>query len=167
MPTLHRSRKSMFLVECLMAHSFLFNCNYRPQVVPTAKATQLTMNREGIRRLAAETLGLPTSPYRFAQTRAEFDHAVKVGGLWSLPRYSSGLQLRRAACLIDVGRRSHMEELIEREALIDECLYCREQDMGFPCVVKPIMSSSGKGQSVLRTEGELQKAWDYAQACLD
>jgi len=82
-------------------------------VIPTARATQLTMNREGIRRLAAEELNLPTSPYRFAATREEFKAAVA--------------------------------------------------DIGMPCVVKPIMSSSGKGQSVIRTAGDVQKAWNYAQ----
>lgn len=82
------------------------------QVVPTARATQLTMNREGIRRLAAETLGLPTSPYRFADT----------------------LEGLRTAVL----------------------------EIGFPCVIKPVMSSSGKGQSVLRGESDIGPAWEYA-----
>lgn len=82
-------------------------------VVPTARAAQLTMNREGIRRLAAEQLGLPTSPYFFCDTFEEFVAAAK--------------------------------------------------SLGYPCVTKPIMSSSGKGQSVIRSEGDLQKAWDYAQ----
>jgi len=82
-------------------------------VVPTARAAQLTMNREGIRRLAAETLGLPTSPYRFAATREEY--------------------------LAAIG------------------------EIGLPCVVKPIMSSSGKGQSTLRREDEIEPAWRYAQ----
>ena len=83
-------------------------------VVPSARAAQLTMNREGIRRLAAEELGLATSPYRFAATRAEYEAAVEAVGL--------------------------------------------------PCVVKPIMSSSGKGQSTLRTPADIQVAWDYAQS---
>jgi len=83
-------------------------------VIPTAKATQLTMNREGIRRLAAETLGLKTSAYQFAQTREEYLQAVN--------------------------------------------------DIGLPCVIKPIMSSSGKGQSLVRNTSEIDKAWDYAQA---
>jgi phosphoribosylglycinamide formyltransferase 2 len=83
-------------------------------VVPTARAAQLTMNREGIRRLAAETLGLPTSPYRFAATEAEFREAVAA--------------------------------------------------IGLPCVVKPIMSSSGKGQSLVRTAADIDPAWAYAQA---
>lgn len=83
-------------------------------VIPTAKATQLTMNREGIRRLAAEQLGLKTSAYHFAQTKDEYLRAV--------------------------------------------------QDIGMPCVIKPIMSSSGKGQSLLRDASEIDKAWDYAQA---
>lgn len=82
-------------------------------VVPTARAAQLTMNREGIRRLAAETLELPTSPYRFAETEEEYQEAIK--------------------------------------------------QIGLPCVVKPIMSSSGKGQSLLRSEADVGPAWQYAQ----
>ncbi|MCR3907522.1 formate-dependent phosphoribosylglycinamide formyltransferase [Aeromonas hydrophila] len=83
------------------------------KVVPNARATQLTMNREGIRRLAAETLGLPTSPYRFAQSKEEFVAAVDT--------------------------------------------------IGLPCVVKPVMSSSGKGQSVLHDLAKLDESWTYAQ----
>lgn len=83
------------------------------KVVPNARATQLTMNREGIRRLAAETLGLPTSPYRFAQNKEEFVAAVEA--------------------------------------------------IGLPCVVKPVMSSSGKGQSVLRDLAKIDESWTYAQ----
>ena len=82
-------------------------------VIPTARATQLTMNREGIRRLAAETLHLTTSPYQFANSFDAFTKAVA--------------------------------------------------EIGTPCVVKPIMSSSGKGQSVIKTDADIQKAWDYAQ----
>ena len=82
-------------------------------VIPTARATWLTMNREGIRRLAAEELGLPTSPYRFAETEEEFIEAVKV--------------------------------------------------IGMPCVVKPIMSSSGHGQSIIRKEEDIDRSWHYAQ----
>ena len=82
-------------------------------VIPTAKATLLTMNREGISRLAAETLGLPTSPYRFAQTREEFDKAV--------------------------------------------------EEIGFPCVVKPVMSSSGHGQSTIKCAEDIDKAWKISQ----
>ena len=82
-------------------------------VIPTAHATWLTMNREGIRRLAAEKLGLPTSPYRFAATESEFFEAVNA--------------------------------------------------IGMPCVVKPIMSSSGHGQSVVRKVDDIDKAWHYAQ----
>jgi phosphoribosylglycinamide formyltransferase 2 len=82
-------------------------------VVPTAKATQLTMDREGIRRLAAETLGLPTSHYFFCDTQTEFEHAVAR--------------------------------------------------IGLPCVVKPVMSSSGKGQSVIRQSSQILPAWQYAQ----
>ncbi|MBT3635460.1 MAG: formate-dependent phosphoribosylglycinamide formyltransferase [Opitutae bacterium] len=83
-------------------------------VIPTARATQLTMNREGIRRLAAEDLGLKTSPYRFAETEEEFKAAI--------------------------------------------------EEIGLPCVVKPIMSSSGKGQSTVRSPDEVDHAWEYAQA---
>lgn len=83
------------------------------RVIPTARAAQLTMNREGIRRLAAEELGLRTSPYRFADSYAAFQQAVA--------------------------------------------------ELGLPCVIKPVMSSSGKGQSVVRTEADLTAAWDYAQ----
>ena len=82
-------------------------------VVPTAMATRLTMNREGIRRLAAEELGIPTSPYRFAQTREEFDKAV--------------------------------------------------QEIGIPCVVKPVMSSSGHGQSTIKSTEDIDKAWQVSQ----
>ncbi|WP_429052410.1 formate-dependent phosphoribosylglycinamide formyltransferase [Aeromonas rivipollensis] len=83
------------------------------RVVPNARATQLTMNREGIRRLAAEELGLPTSSYRFAQSKEEFIAAVEA--------------------------------------------------IGLPCVVKPVMSSSGKGQSLLRDLAKLDESWTYAQ----
>ena len=83
-------------------------------VIPTARAARLTMDREGIRRLAAEELGLPTSPYRFADTEAEYRAAV--------------------------------------------------EQLGLPCVVKPVMSSSGKGQSLLRSEADIGPAWQYAQA---
>lgn len=82
-------------------------------VIPTAKAAFLTMNREGIRRLAAETLGLPTSAYRFASDREEFDSAVR--------------------------------------------------EIGIPCVVKPVMSSSGHGQSVIRSESDIDTAWHVSQ----
>jgi len=83
-------------------------------VIPTARAARLTMHREGIRRLAAEELRLPTSPYVFADNFEDFARAV--------------------------------------------------HKLGLPCVVKPVMSSSGKGQSVLKSEADLQPAWDYAQA---
>ena len=82
-------------------------------IVPTAKATQLTMNREGIRCLAAQTLGLPTSAYVFAATHAEFTAGIK--------------------------------------------------QIGLPCVVKPIMSSSGKGQSLVKAQDDIDAAWQYAQ----
>jgi phosphoribosylglycinamide formyltransferase 2 len=82
-------------------------------VIPTARAVKLTMNREGIRRLAAEELALRTSPYRFAANREEFDRAV--------------------------------------------------EEIGLPCVVKPIMSSSGKGQSTIRAAADVERAWRYAQ----
>jgi phosphoribosylglycinamide formyltransferase 2 len=83
------------------------------KVVPTAKATWLTMNREGIRRLAAEDLGVPTSPYCFADTEEEYRAAVA--------------------------------------------------EVGMPCVVKPVMSSSGKGQSTVKTEADIESAWIYSQ----
>ncbi len=82
-------------------------------VVPTARAAKLTMNREGIRRLAAEELSIPTSPYKFCDTYEEFVAATK--------------------------------------------------EIGFPCVTKPIMSSSGKGQSVLKSADDIDSSWKYAQ----
>ncbi len=82
-------------------------------VIPTARATQLTMNREGIRRLAAETLGIKTSSYRFAETKDEFERAVN--------------------------------------------------EIGIPCVVKPVMSSSGHGQSIIRNEEDIERSWQIAQ----
>ncbi|HCU0187721.1 phosphoribosylglycinamide formyltransferase 2 [Citrobacter koseri] len=82
-------------------------------VVPCARATQLTMNREGIRRLAAEELALPTSSFRFADSEERFREAVA--------------------------------------------------EIGFPCIVKPVMSSSGKGQSFIRSADQLSQAWEYAQ----
>ncbi|MGB1952146.1 MAG: formate-dependent phosphoribosylglycinamide formyltransferase [Marinobacter sp.] len=83
------------------------------RVIPTARAVNLTMDREGIRRLAAEELGLPTSPYRFAETREDYLAAIK--------------------------------------------------DVGIPLVVKPVMSSSGKGQSTVQSESDVEAAWEYAQ----
>jgi len=83
-------------------------------VIPTAKATRLTMNREGIRRLAAEELKLKTSAYKFAETKEEFLAAV--------------------------------------------------EEIGIPCVVKPIMSSSGRGQSTVKTKADIERAWDYSQS---
>jgi phosphoribosylglycinamide formyltransferase 2 len=99
------------------------------RVTPTARAAQLTMNREGIRRLAAETLGLPTSPYRFVDTEAQLRAAIgpAPGG--------AGDPSREGA---DAG-------------------------IGYPCVIKPVMSSSGKGQSVIRGEQDVARAWRYAQ----
>ena len=82
-------------------------------MIPTARAARLTMDREGIRRLAAEELGLATSPYRFASDVGEYRHAVAA--------------------------------------------------LGFPCIVKPVMSSSGKGQSLVKNAADVQHAWDYAQ----
>ena len=84
------------------------------EIIPTARATQLTMNREGIRRLAAEELDLRTSPYEFAATREEYLAAI--------------------------------------------------ERIGMPCVVKPIMSSSGKGQSTVKSESDIYASWEYAQA---
>ncbi|MES1950176.1 phosphoribosylglycinamide formyltransferase 2 [Salinisphaera sp. S4-8] len=83
-------------------------------VVPTARAARLTMDREGIRRLAAEELGLPTSPYRFAETEADYRAAIEA--------------------------------------------------IGLPCVVKPVMSSSGKGQSTVHSESDIDRAWSYSQS---
>lgn len=83
-------------------------------VIPTARATQLTMDREGIRRLAVEELQLKTSPYCFADTKEAYVQAIK--------------------------------------------------DIGLPCVVKPVMSSSGKGQSIVRSKDQIDAAWDYSQA---
>lgn len=85
------------------------------KVVPTARAARLTMDREGIRRLAAETLGLPTSPYKFCDSLEELQAAIDAG-------------------------------------------------IGYPCVVKPVMSSSGKGQSKIDGPADVKKAWDYAMA---
>ncbi|NEQ23581.1 MAG: formate-dependent phosphoribosylglycinamide formyltransferase [Microcoleus sp. SIO2G3] len=84
------------------------------RIIPTGKATQLTMNREGIRRLAVEELGLKTSPYRFADTEAQYREAIAT--------------------------------------------------LGLPCVVKPVMSSSGKGQSIVRSESDIETAWNYAHS---
>jgi phosphoribosylglycinamide formyltransferase 2 len=83
------------------------------RVIPTARAAQLTMNREGIRRLAAETLGVPTSPYKFATSLEELQAAIDGG-------------------------------------------------IGYPCIIKPVMSSSGKGQSKVDNAGEVKAAWEYA-----
>ena len=90
------------------------------RVIPTARAARLTMDREGIRRLAAETLGLPTSPYRFCDTLAELQAAID--GMDGQP------------------------------------------GIGYPCIVKPVMSSSGKGQSKIDGPAGVQKAWDHAMA---
>jgi len=89
------------------------------RVIPTARAARLTMDREGIRRLAAETLGVPTSPYKFCDSLAELQAAIDgVDG----------------------------------------------KGIGYPCIVKPVMSSSGKGQSKIDGPADVQKAWDYAMA---
>ncbi|WP_066267722.1 formate-dependent phosphoribosylglycinamide formyltransferase [Hydrogenophaga palleronii] len=85
------------------------------RVIPTARAARLTMDREGIRRLAAETLGLPTSPYKFCDSLDELQAAIDAG-------------------------------------------------IGYPCIVKPVMSSSGKGQSKIDGPADVQKAWDYAMS---
>src|SRR4051812_14416049 len=85
------------------------------RVIPTARAARLTMDREGIRRLSAETLGVPTSPYKFCDSLAELQAAIDGG-------------------------------------------------IGYPCIVKPVMSSSGKGQSKIDGPADVQKAWDYAMA---
>jgi phosphoribosylglycinamide formyltransferase 2 len=85
------------------------------RVIPTARAARLTMDREGIRRLAAETLGLPTSPYKFCDSLEELQAAIDAG-------------------------------------------------IGYPCIVKPVMSSSGKGQSKIDSPDDVKKAWDYAMS---
>ncbi len=90
------------------------------RVIPSARAARLTMDREGIRRLAAETLGLPTSPYRFCDSLAELQAAIEGTNGGSA--------------------------------------------IGYPCIVKPVMSSSGKGQSRIDTQADVAKAWDYAMA---
>ncbi len=100
-------------LERELALQELEECGTPTRIIPTARAAWLTMNREGIRRLAAETLELPVSPYRFIDTVADYYDAVAT--------------------------------------------------IGLPCVVKPVMSSSGHGQSVVRSDGEIDAAWDYAQ----
>lgn len=95
------------------------------RVVPTARAARLTMDREGIRRLAAETLNLPTSPYRFCDSLAELQAAIDGHGNGN----GNG-----------------------------------EGGVGYPCIVKPVMSSSGKGQSKIDGPADVAKAWDYAMA---
>ncbi len=100
-------------IEAIATEMLLTLENEGFNVIPSARAANLTMNREGIRRLAAETLGLNTSPFRFAQSKEEYLEAVKV--------------------------------------------------IGIPCVVKPIMSSSGKGQSTIKSESDIETTWKYAQ----
>ena len=100
-------------VEAIATHMLVELEKEGFNVIPTANATRLTMNREGIRKLAAEELQLKTSPYRFAGTIEEFETAVA--------------------------------------------------EIGTPCVVKPVMSSSGKGQSTIKSAADIRKAWDYAQ----
>lgn len=100
-------------IEAIATDTLLQLENEGYTVIPTARAAQLTMNREGIRRLAAEELNIQTSPFRFASTKDEFNAAVDAVGL--------------------------------------------------PCVVKPIMSSSGKGQSTIKTAADINPAWEYAQ----
>ncbi|TCK02302.1 formate-dependent phosphoribosylglycinamide formyltransferase [Marinobacterium mangrovicola] len=101
-------------IEALATETLLALESEGYKVVPTARTARLTMDREGIRRLAAEELRLPTSPYRFADTEEEYNAAITAVGL--------------------------------------------------PCVVKPVMSSSGKGQSLVRAEADIAPAWEYAQA---
>ncbi|WP_029408546.1 formate-dependent phosphoribosylglycinamide formyltransferase [Thiomicrorhabdus sp. Milos-T2] len=100
-------------IEAIATDTLAAMDNEGVKIIPTARATQLTMNREGIRRLAAEELAIPTSPYEFADSIEDFAAAV--------------------------------------------------ERIGIPCVVKPIMSSSGKGQSVIKSVADIQAAWDYAQ----
>lgn len=113
---IERERPDFIVPEIeAIATSMLVELEHDGQkVVPCARATQLTMNREGIRRLAAETLQLPTSRYRFANTENEFNEAA--------------------------------------------------QEIGFPCIIKPVMSSSGKGQSLIRSAEDMAPAWQYAQS---
>lgn len=101
-------------VEAIATQTFIELEQEGYTVIPTAKAAWLTMNREGIRRLAAEELGIKTSPYKFAATREEFDQAIK--------------------------------------------------EIGIPCVVKPIMSSSGHGQSTIKSTADIDSAWNEAQS---
>ena len=100
-------------IEAIATDTLLALEQQGQRVVPTARAAKLTMNREGIRRLAAEELKLPTSGYRFADSK--------------------------------------------------EAFFAAAQEIGFPCIVKPVMSSSGKGQSFIRDAAGLEKAWAYAQ----
>lgn len=100
-------------IEAIATDTLIALENQGVNIVPTARAAQLTMNREGIRRLAAETLNIPTSPYQFADTKEEFNAAIV--------------------------------------------------SVGMPCVVKPIMSSSGKGQSMVKSNADIEHAWKYAQ----
>lgn len=100
-------------IEAIATDTLVELENQGVNIVPTANATKLTMNREGIRRLAAETLAIPTSPYEFSDQYADFEASV--------------------------------------------------HRIGMPCVVKPIMSSSGKGQSVIKTTADIESAWQYAQ----
>ena len=100
-------------IEAIATDTLVELENQGVNIVPTANATKLTMNREGIRRLAAETLAIPTSPYEFSDQYADFEASV--------------------------------------------------HRVGMPCVVKPIMSSSGKGQSVIKTAADIESAWQYAQ----
>lgn len=101
-------------IEAIATAELLALENEGWNVIPSARAAHLTMNREGIRRLAAEELQLSTSPYRFAESRADYDQAVA--------------------------------------------------DIGFPCIVKPVMSSSGKGQSTVKSANDIDAAWQYAQS---
>ncbi|TIH12166.1 formate-dependent phosphoribosylglycinamide formyltransferase [Marinifilum sp. JC120] len=101
-------------IEAIATETLLELENEGFNVVPTARATRLTMDREGIRRLAAEEVGLKTSPYKFADTKEEYLEALK--------------------------------------------------EIGIPCVIKPVMSSSGKGQSTVKSEADIDHAWDYSQS---
>ncbi|HIQ07123.1 MAG TPA: formate-dependent phosphoribosylglycinamide formyltransferase [Thiotrichaceae bacterium] len=100
-------------IEAIATDTLLELENEGFTVIPTAKATSLTMNREGIRRLAAETLSIPTSTYQFASNFSDFTQAI--------------------------------------------------EKIGMPCIIKPVMSSSGKGQSTIKTDADIQTAWDYSQ----
>ncbi len=124
------------------------------RVVPTARAARLTMNREGIRRLAAETLGLPTSPYKFCDSLEELQAAIDGPS----PRSMGSVGPFRPS--LASGGHSPRSMASGALGLLPDALGL----IGYPCIVKPVMSSSGKGQSKIDGSGDVKKAWDYAMA---